>query len=100
MIMTVSRKPWSPSKDSRVRSRHLVDGKPTNENPYPILNTCCPEGDSSVKRNLSGGSTRPTKRLKTNEGTVLVKTTLSMPCMLICFCPILFYFLFSIFSIN
>ena len=29
--------PWTPGKQSRVCSKHFIDGKPTSDNPFPTL---------------------------------------------------------------
>jgi len=41
---------WSPAKDSRVCSRHFVEGQPTLQHPHPTLNMGYAGAEQRVKR--------------------------------------------------
>jgi len=52
---------WSPSKDSRVCSRHFVEKQPTLQNPLPTLNMGYDGADKRVKRMIQFDATNPRK---------------------------------------
>lgn len=61
-----SNKMWSPSKDSRVCSRHFKEGKPTPANPLPCLHMGYDGAEQRVRRMSLFEATKhtPTQRVR------------------------------------
>lgn len=62
---TAKEKLWSPSKNARVCSKHFIDGKPTEINPYPTKDLGyqgCEEKAARVLRYDPAASLGPSRR--------------------------------------
>lgn len=65
-LKLIKRKNYDPPKHHRLCSKHFVDGKPTNENPYPTLfsynnfkEPINSRSTGSIEKRNSGNSEKP-----------------------------------------